>query len=413
VAKIVIATWGSRGDVAPLTDVGCRLHEAGHEVVMTAESEFGDLITGCGLRALPLNFELEGDSDPSEVNPRKAIMQLVSPSGMRRLGEQLLDLLRDEPADALMLSPFAELAGHPLAEARNIPSIGVRLQPLSTTADYAPALLGGWSAGAPANRAAGRFAAAAVDRIYAKPVKSFREQLGLPKVSTRKLRRRRTDTEWPVLHGYSPHVVPRPADWRRGLDIVGYWWPRRTDGWQPPAEVMSFLQAGTPPVFIGFGSLMVTEKERERLTELLPQALRKAGVRGIVQAGGAGLQIPATDDILPIGDVPYDWLFDHVAAVVHACGAGTAAAGLAAGVPAVAIPNPGGDQPFWASRLRTLGVSAATLSRRKLTADRLAEAITAAVTDHTYRDNAKQLATQLADEDGAGQAVAAVERLID
>jgi UDP:flavonoid glycosyltransferase YjiC (YdhE family) len=174
---------------------------------------------------------------------------------------------------------------------------------------------------------------------------------------------------------------------------------------------VSFLESGPPPVFLGFGSLMLSDKARARLAELVPRALRIAGARGIVQAGWAGLDI-RSDNVLTIGDIPHDWLFDHVAAVAHACGAGTAAAGLRAGVPAIAIPEPGADKTFWATRLDELGVSAATLSRRNLTADRMAAAIDAALTDSTYRVNAKRVAARIAEEDGAGKAVAAVEQLL-
>jgi sterol 3beta-glucosyltransferase len=330
---------------------------------------------------------------------------------MRLAGEALLAALRDEPADVLLLSPFAELAGHQLAEARNIPSIGVRLQPLSRTADFPPAILGSWSAGALVNRTVGHLATATIDRLYSRTIAGFRDRLGLPRMSARALRQRRTEAGWPILYGFSPAVVPRPADWRPGLDVVGYWWPERPIGWQPPNEVVSFLESGPPPVFLGFGSLVMARDEALRLSELVPRALRMAGVRGVVQAGWAGLNA-ASDEILTVGDIPHDWLFDKVAAVVHACGAGTTAAGLRAGVPAIAIPEPGGDQPFWARRLAGLGVSAATLSRRELTADRLAAAIDSALTDATYRANAKKLASRIAEEDGAEKAVVAVERLV-
>lgn len=153
-------------------------------------------------------------------NPAKAVMRFMSPKGMQATGEGLLRTLRDEPADILLLSPFAELAAHPLAEARGVPSIGIRLQAMSTTADFPPSILGGWSAGPMLNRAAGRFGAGWVDRYCAKPITTLRSQLGLPKVSARALRRRRTEAEWPILHGFSPTVVPRPRDWRRGLEVV-------------------------------------------------------------------------------------------------------------------------------------------------------------------------------------------------
>jgi sterol 3beta-glucosyltransferase len=412
-ANVVIATFGTRGDVVPLTGVGHRLQQAGHRVVLAAPAELTDLITGCGLRARPMDFEFDfgGDVDLTDVDPRKVAMRFLSPRGIRAMGAGLLSALQDEPADVLLLSPFAELAGHPLAEAREIPSIGLRLQPLSTTGDQPPAILGAWSAGRTLNRMAGRLAAATIDRVYAGVVADFRHTLGLPRMSARRLRRRRTEAEWPILHGYSPAVVPRPADWRPGLDVVGYWWPRRATGWRPPAELLDFLDAGPPPVFLSFGSLVMTRAESARLCELVPLALRTAGVRGLIQAGWAALDI-RTDDVRTFGDIPHDWLFDRVAAVVHACGAGTTAAGLRAGLPAVAIPEPGGDQPFWARRLHTLGVSAATLSRRRLTADRLAHAIRTACTDPHLHDNAKRVAARISTEDGAGQVRTAVEKLL-
>jgi sterol 3beta-glucosyltransferase len=414
-AKIVIAAFGTRGDVAPLTGIGCRLREASHDVVLTAPSLFGDLITRTGLAHLP--HDIGGpstdvdpsDVDPSNVNPLTALISLLSPAGMRSLGEALLDVLRDEPADLLLLSPFTELAGHPLAEAKGIPSIGVRLQPLSATSAFPPAILGSWSAGASINRAAGRLTRASVDRLYAGTVAHFRARLGLP--ATTRRRRRQDRAEWPVLYGFSPTVVPRPADWRPGVEVVGNWWPSRPENWQPPKEVVSFLESGAPPVFLSFGSLPMRKAEAARLSELVSTALRKAGVRGIIQSGWAGLRAES-DDILTVGEIPHDWLFGKVAAVVHSCGAGTTAAGLRAGLPAVAIPQPGGDQPFWARRLRELGASAATLSRRRLTADQLATAIEIALTDSAYRARAVALSARLAEEDGAGQALAAVERLV-
>ena len=411
-ARIVIAAFGTRGDALPLTDIGCRLQEAGHEVTMAAPTEFADLISGCGLTSHPLDVEFGIDAeDLAEANPLKLAWKAISPKGMRATGESLLAALHDVPADALLLSPFAELAGHPLAEARGIPSVGVRMQPLSTTATHPPAILGAWSAGSVLNRAAGRRATALFDRVYGKTINGFREQLGLPAMSARTERQRRTRTQWPILHGFSPTVVPRPEDWRPGLEVVGYWWPRRAIGWRPPDDVVSFLESGAPPVFLGFGSVFLAKDEAARVSDLVLDALRKLGVRGVVQAGWAGLDA-ADDGILSVGELPHDWLFGKVAAVVHACGAGTTGAGLRAGLPAVAIPEPGGDQPFWARRLRELGVSAATLSRRKLTADRLAAAIDAALSDPSHRTHAERLASAVAAEDGAGQVVTAVEKLV-
>lgn len=409
-SKVVVVGIGTRGDVAPLTGVGRRLQDEGHEVVLAAHALFADMITGCGLRFRRMEADLGLDEDLSRATPLELVKAIYAPSGIRAIGQGMLAALRDEPADVLLLSPLAEFAGHQLAEAKAIPSIGVRLQPLSPTRDYPPAVLGAWSAGSFGNRAVGRLGAGLIDRLYTRPMATFRAELDLPQASARTLRRHRTRSGWPVLYGYSPSVVPRPGDWRPGLDVVGYWWPALPTSWQPPRELTRFLDAGAPPVFIGFGSLITGTDQATRLSELVQQALRAVGARGVIQAGWAGLGVHG-DDMLTIGDVPHEWLFPRVGAVVHACGAGTTAAGLRAGAPAVAVPFGTGDQPFWAGRLRRSGVSAATIPQRRLTADNLTAAVRAALTDTTLHDNARRLAALIAQEDGALQVVTTVKRL--
>jgi UDP:flavonoid glycosyltransferase YjiC (YdhE family) len=411
-STIAILAIGSRGDVAPLTGLGVRLQTAGHDVVIAAFTPFAELITNSRLRFHEIADGVDIDGDLDDLNPAKGIAAFLAPNGMRELGNAVLATLRDEPADVLLLSPFAELAGHPLAEAKGIPSVGVRLQPLSATAAHPPAVLGGWPARAAGNRLASGAGAWALDRLYGRVIAGFRRDLGLPKVSARVLRRQRTRAQWPVLHGYSPTIVARPADWRAGLDVVGYWWPAGPSAdWRPPAELADFLEAGPAPVFVGFGSTMVSPRDADRLSLVIRDGLRRAGVRGIVQAGWAHLGV-TDDDVLTIGEIPHEWLFPRMAAVAHHCGAGTAAAGLRAGVPTIAIPGLG-DQPFWARHLYELGASTAPIPQRRLTAERLAEAIRTAVTDGGIRDTAQRLAVRIAGEDGAALAVSIVESLIN
>lgn len=415
-ATVAIIAIGSRGDVAPLTGIGVRLQQAGHRVIMVAYQAFADLVTACGLEFRGLADDLDDTSaDLADVSARqaaKAMAAFLSPRGMQVLGDRVLAVVRDEPLDALLLSPFAELAGHPLADTLDVPAIGVRLQPFSATSDYPPAVLGAWTAGRFGNRAAARIGEAMIDGLYGRAVNHFRAQLGLPKASARSLRRRRSDARWPILYGYSPAVLPRPSDWRPGIEVVGYWWPARPTGWQPPTELAQFLDAGPPPVIIGFGSTVNSSAEAQRLSNLVTQAVRGAGARAVVQAGWAGLDV-CGDDVIAVGDVPHDWLFARAAAVVHHCGAGTAAAGLRAGVPAIAVPAAYGDQPFWARRLFACGVSPQPLPQRRLSADNLASAIRSVLSDNGLRDNAAELARRMGSEDGAGRVVTAIDRVLN
>jgi sterol 3beta-glucosyltransferase len=410
-STVAIAAIGSRGDVAPLTGVGVALREAGHRVVMAAYTPFADLIIGCGLEFRELTADFTPGAENADVSPREALAAMFTPRGVRETGQLILDAFHDVPADILLLPPLSELAGHPLAEAKGIPPIGVRMQPLSATAAYPPTVLGAWSVGSVGNRLAADAGAWIFDRLYGGVVAGFRRDLGLPKLSTRALRRQRTSANWPILHGYSPIVLPRPADWRANLEVVGYWWPAPTPGWQPPQALTDFLAAGPAPVFIGLGSTVVTERRADQLADIIAAALRQAGMRGVVQSGWAGLDVSG-DDVLTIGETPHDWLFPRMAAVAHHCGAGTTAASLRAGVPTIALPGPVGDQPFWARRLHELGASTAPIAQRRLTADGLADAIRTAVTDRQLRDTTNQLAGRIANEDGAARVVVTVENLL-
>ena len=408
-AHILIATYGSRGDTMPLAGVGLRLQSAGHRVTITTNTELAEETATLGLdaRAIPLDLG-EPDGEPTLADALK----LVRPAGIRQLSRNLLDAVEDVPADAVLMSPFAEPAMHAFAEARDVPSFGVRFQPLSATRAYPPSLIGSRSAGGAVNRAAGRLAERTVDRMYGGVVADLRRDLGLPKRSARRLRRDRSESGWPILYGYSPAVLPHPADWRAGIDPVGYWWSPAPDDWTVPPDLEAFLDDGPPPVLIGLGSLMVSAKERERLSEVFDEALAEAGVRGIVQSGGAGLSVSGRDGVLSAGALPYEHVLPRVAAVVHSCGAGTTAAALRAGVPTVPLPSPGGDQPFWARRIHSLGAATAPIARTTVTVSTLAQAIRAAVDESSYRAAAGALSSAIAAEDGAGAVVAAVERAI-
>ncbi|WP_078289973.1 glycosyltransferase [Mycobacterium sp. D16R24] len=408
-ARIVIAAIGSHGDVAPLTGIGTRLRQAGHHVTLAAYERFNSLISNAGLdfRGIP---EPATPSENADVNVTKELAEFLAPRGMRSLGIALLSAIHDVPADLLLLSPYSELAGHPLAEAKGIPSMGIRLQPWSATAEFPPAALGAWSAGSAANRLASHAGAWLVDRLYGGVVSGFRRDLGLPKASAGQLRRSRSGSEWTVLHGFSPHIVPRPSDWRPGLEVTGYWWPQPDPRWQPSPTLVDFLAAGDPPVFIGFGSTMTSAAQAVRVSELVRETLRLVGMRGIVQTGWAGINA-ADDSVLTVGELPHSWLFPRMAAVVHHCGAGTVAAGLRAGVPTVAVPGLG-DQPFWARRLRDLGLSAGTIPQRTLTVERLADALRAAVTDRQLTGRSRRVADLIATDDGAAGVVVTVDRML-
>ncbi|MFE7589658.1 glycosyltransferase [Kitasatospora sp. NPDC057512] len=409
--RILIATAGSRGDVAPFTGLGVRLRTAGHQVAVATHDTFAESVRAAGLEFRPLPVDPRAELASAEGrrllragSGPGAVLQLL------RLGRRFMPALGDGIADAtalgtdlLLTTSTTSALGQVAAEAAGIPSIGLYLQPLAPTREFAPAVSGTRSLGRSGNLLAGHAVQAATDQLFLPAVRGLRRRLGLPPLGIARARRNHL-----VLHGFSPLVVPRPADWRPRLEVAGYWWPADRPDWRPPARLLDFLAAGPPPVFVGFGSLVVPDPER--LTATVLAAARAARVRLLLQSGWSGLAAEDSDSVLTVGDTPHDWLFPRTAAVVHHAGAGTTAAALRSGTPAVPVPAQL-DAPFWSARLTRLGVSPGPVPLRGVTPARLAASLRLTLDDPRYRARAQAVATALAAEDGAAKVLAAVERV--
>jgi UDP:flavonoid glycosyltransferase YjiC (YdhE family) len=407
-------TAGSRGDVAPYTGLGHGLWRAGHEVTLVTHGCFERLVAGSdvGFHALPVDPRAELDSARGQGLHRSTTGagKLIRVVEMARalVGQMTDDLIEAaHSSDVLLLSSSLGPLGHAVAEGLSLPSMGVYLQPLAPTREFAPPVTGVRSWGPAVNRAAGYGVNMAVERVFAQAVRTLRDRLGLPRTRPGAARRVRERQGWPVHHGFSPLVVRRPRDWRRGLDVAGNWWPYDGVDAQLPSGLRNFLDAGPPPVFVGLGSATVPDSER--LSAEVVRALRAAGRRGVIQRGWGGLRATG-DDMFTVDEVPHSVLFPRMAAVVHHAGAGTTAAGLRAGVPAVPVPIQF-DEGFWAARLVSLGVAPAAVPLRGLTSVRLTSALLRATTDPSYRQRAQALSTRIRAEDGVGPVAEAVNRL--
>ncbi len=245
--------------------------------------------------------------------------------------------------------------------------------------------------------------------MYRRPINEWRrDRLGLPPPKGEDRLRGKPVTK---LYAYSPSVVPRPADWDESSVVTGYWFLDAPGDWRPQPALVEFLQAGSPPVYMGFGSMFMNGGERK--TETVLNALKLAGQRGIIATGWGGLTAEnAPQGTFVLDAAPHDWLFPQVAAVVQHGGAGTTGAALRAGKPTVICPFVG-DQPFWGRRVAALGVGPPPIPQRKLTAESLANAIEKAVTDQDMRQRAASLGEAIRAEDGVGQAIAIINSQIE
>ena len=414
--KILVASVGSRGDVQPYLALGIGLQEAGHEVVMATDSTFRDLVEKAGLAFSEARINpqkaLEQDIKQLGNNPVQ-VLRFISVQFLRVAEEHFRDMLAAaEGVDAIVFSTLA-FAGLHVAEALGIPVVATSLQPMVATRAFpysVSPILPEW---APLKGIYNKLTYRSTQlflRLIFKPTNACRKKiLNLPPLSW-KYYQNLDFGDYPFLYGYSAHVLPKPDDWPDTQHVTGYWFVKGEADWRPPDDLSAFLEDGEPPIYIGFGSMV--DREAEDLTRLVVQALEIAGQRAVLLGGWANLgggDLPA--NICKVDNIPHEWLFRRVKAVVHHGGSGTTAAGLRAGKPSVIVPF-FSDQPFWGWRVHQLGAGPKPIPRKKLTPERLAQAINRAVQDQDIRSRAEEVGEKLRAEDGVANAVGLINELL-
>ncbi|WP_437729978.1 glycosyltransferase [Sorangium sp. So ce1335] len=407
--RIAVLTIGSRGDIQPFLALAQALRRAGHSVFLGAPPNFSSLAAehGVEFQAMgPDSRTLMQESETKKIVQSGNILSAFRGAPLARLRERQTRISRDalrisQGVDALVYKSGLS-AGSTVAEALRIPAVSVALQPMAPSAAFPPPLLGTtFDGGARVNRALGEAMAFAIWSIGREGVQALRRELGfapLPYLGVRPA------DEPTTLHAYSPSVLPKPGDWPTHFHVTGFLFLDAALSWTPPESLSRFLEAGPPPVSIGFGSM--TNADPRRLLTLLLDGLRRSGQRAILLGGwgdlGRGVDLP--DSVLALDQAPHDWLFPRVAGVVHHGGAGTTGAVLRAGVPSLVIPY-NFDQPFWGKRVAELGAAPAPLRLRDLTAARLAGAFDRLARDAAMRARAAELGRRVRAEDGLKEAV--------
>ncbi|MET7621997.1 glycosyltransferase [Streptomyces sp. NPDC005408] len=403
--RVLLVAYGSRGDVEPMVGLAVQLRELGAEVRVCAPPDFAELLDGVGVPLLPIG---------QPVRPMvKGAVTGTAPmpaAGLPQRAAALVATTYDavaaaaEGCDAMVATGlFPAAAGaRSAAEKLGIPYLFVAYFPTYLPSPHHP----------PFERPGRPFPPDVTDNrvlwdldienmnvLFGTGLNTHRASIGLPPVDNF---RDYVLTDRPLL-ATDPTLSPwlEPAD----LDVAqtGAWF--RLDERPLPADLEAFLNAGTPPVYVGFGSIPM--RASEDVARAAIEAVRAQGRRALVSRGWADLTLTDDqDDCFAVGEANHHALFGRVAAVVHHGGAGTTTTAARAGAPQVVVPQMA-DQPYWAGRVADLGIGAAHDGPTP-TYESLSAALKTALTPDT-----RARATAIADTIRTDGATVAAKLLLD
>ncbi|KAJ5923344.1 hypothetical protein N7454_008589 [Penicillium verhagenii] len=421
--NIVIQIVGSRGDVQPFVALGCALQRHGHRIRIATHGVFADFIHSSGLEFFPIGG-----------NPADLMAYMVKNPGLLpqmqtlregeickkkiMIGEMLEGCWRSciendpytqEPfvADAIIANPPSFAHVH-CAQALSIPVHLMFTMPWSSTKSF-PHPLSSLTAD-PEHKGLDCWVSYGVVEWLtwqglADVINKWRASIDLGPIPTTEGPGLHEGLKIPFTYCWSPALVPKPRDWPAYVDVCGFFF-RDPPEYDPSPELQEFLLLGSPPVYIGFGSIVVDDPQK--LIGTVLEAVRASGARAVISKGWSNMDGGQDENIFYIGDCPHEWLFQHVAAVVHHGGAGTTACGLINGKPTAIVPF-FGDQPFWGDMVANAGAGPRPIPHESLTVHNLAKAIKFCLTPEAATA-AQGLAAKMQAERGVDEAVKSFHR---
>lgn len=355
--RFVVATYGTRGDIEPCAAVGQELQRRGHDVCLAVPPNLIGFVQEAGLEAVAYgtrDSQLQLDEQFLHngwkiQNPVKLARQAMAPvtEGWLELSAMLTPVAAG--ADLLLTGQIYQEVVANVAEHYDIPLAALHFYPMRANGQ-----LGFSAARLPGSVV--RSTIHTTDWLYWRLTKSVedaqRRELGLPKASS-PAPKRMAERGALEIQAYDEVCFPGlSAEWGGRRPFVG----ALTMGLPTDAddEVMSWIAAGTPPIYFGFGSMPVGSLA-ERV-DMIGAACSQLGERALICSGPSdSTGIPRLDHVKVVRAVSHAAIFPACRAVVHHGGAGTTASGLRAGVPSLILWVTS-DQPFWAAQVQQLKV---------------------------------------------------------
>ncbi|CAG7925672.1 unnamed protein product [Penicillium olsonii] len=422
--NIVIQVVGSRGDVQPFIALGNELQEHGHRVRLATHNTFEAFVLKSGLEFYPIG------GDPSELmaymvkNPGLIPqMKSLRDGEIQRKRAMVAEMLTgcwescisDDPvsgapfvADAIIANPPSFAHIH-CAQALSIPVHMMFTMPWSSTRSF-PHPLANLKYSNTEPKTANFVSYGIVEWMtwqgLGDVINDWRATLDLEPVPATEGPSLCNTLKVPFTYCWSPSLMPKPIEWPAHIDVCGFFF-RSLPDYTPAPDLHAFLQNGSPPVYIGFGSIVI--EDSASMTALILQAVKTLGIRAIISRGWSHLgEESSNDQVFYLDDCPHEWLFQHVSAVVHHGGAGTTACGLRFGKATTVVPF-FGDQLFWGNLIASRGLGPKPIPHKSLNPQNLADAIRFCLTP-SAQAAARDVANQMRDEAGVSTAVASFHR---
>lgn len=388
--KIILVTYGSRGDVQPMLALSLELKSRGHDVLLAGPPEKTKWAEKLGCPFQPI-----GQDVTAFINSMQNAHSLPSAfrfmSFLHRSFFDLFDCLERiiSHADLIIGASLAFVTAS-LAEAMNIPYRYIAFTPQLLPSKYHPVPVFKYQHYPEIINAATWHLTRNIDRFnMTRWFNQVRRKLALPSISD----------AWShilgrhVIVASDPLISKVPPDVRKPYTQSGYMHLHQPKAYLP--ELEDFLNSGLPPVYAGFGSM--PQRAQEKNAAMIIKAVRKTG-RRMVMAGLNG-KIPSgknsntdshyNNDVFFIREYPHSQLFPKVAAVIHHGGAGTTASAAACGVPQIIVPHIL-DQYYWGHRLHQSGLGPKPIWQQKLTAPKLSRAVSDCLGDTAMTERAKK-----------------------